>query len=46
MRYNWNIYINKLIPDAVKQRDAIVDLIDRMNYDTVLVKIEDNNELN
>ena len=45
-RYNRNIYVNKLIPDATEQRAAIVNLIDtkRMNYDKVLVKIEDKKE--
>ena len=45
-RYNRNIYVNKLISDADGQRAAIVDLIDknRMNYDKVLVKIEDKKE--
>ena len=38
-RYNRNIYVNKLIPDANEQRAEIVNLIDtkRMNYDKVVV---------
>ena len=45
-RYNRNINVNKLITDADEQRAVIVNLIDtkRMNYDKVLVKIEDKKE--
>ncbi len=45
-RYNRNIYVNKLIPDADEQRAEIVNLIDtkRMKYDKVLVKIEDKKQ--
>ena len=44
-KYNWNTYVNKLKPDSNEQRADcdIVNLINikRMNYDKVLVKIED-----
>ena len=45
-RYNRNIYVNKLISNVDEQRSEIVNLIDikRMNYDKVLVKIEDKKE--
>ena len=45
-RYNRNIYANKLIQKADDQRAAIVNLIDikQMNYDKLLVKIEDKKE--
>ena len=46
VKYNRTIYINKLMPDATGQRSAIVNLIDtkRMDYDKVLIKIEDKKE--
>ena len=45
-RYNRNIFVNKLISNVDEQRSEIVNLIDikRMNYDKVLVKIEDKKE--
>ena len=45
-RYNQNINIKKLIQDATEQRSEIVNLINRkrMNYDKVLVNIEDKEE--
>ena len=45
-KYNGNFYVEKLISNVDEQRSEIVNLIDtkRMNYDKVLVKIEDKKE--
>lgn len=45
-KYNWNIYDNKLIPDINERSAEIFNLKDRnrMNYDNVLVKIEDKKQ--
>ncbi|KAK8900271.1 hypothetical protein M9Y10_002594 [Tritrichomonas musculus] len=45
-KYNRNIYVNNLIPNINEQHTEIINLIDsnRMNYDKVLVKIEDKKQ--
>ena len=45
-RYKWSIYANKLISNVDEQQSGFFNLINwkRMNYDKVLVKIEDKNK--